>query len=103
VIRVKSPEEVEKELFKAWNFEPKKISLNLNRKTLDNVDELAKIIGITRTSMIELLCRTGVVEQIEVMQKTYEKMLKMKECEEKKNIINQRLKSLKEFEKKVKI
>lgn len=87
-----------KEIFE--NAEKKKISYNINEKTLEMIDELANILGLTRTNILDSIIFSGIKSQTNYLIKTWEDMKKIKEHESKKEKIDELLKKIKEFKKK---
>lgn len=98
---MKTPEEVEKEFFKKFNKNGvKKISLNLSSRTLEMIDEFASILGLTRTTVIEAVIGVGFPEYIRLYEDADKKIRKQEEYEDKKEILNKRIKKVQEFKKK---
>lgn len=78
----------------------KKISINVNKKTLEMVDGLAEIPGITRTQMIEALISSGFMYQIEYFEKVWGEFLEDKGYNDRKKLIEKLLNNLKKFKDK---
>jgi hypothetical protein len=78
----------------------KKISVNINEKTLDMIDELAAIPGMTRTQMIDALVSAGFVYETEFLEKSWKKFLKDKKYIDKKDLLNGLLGKLGKFKEK---
>ncbi len=98
---MQSPILVEKAFFEEFVKKKKKISLNLDEDTVNKIDELSKIIGITRTGLMELLCRLGLIEQTKKSEEIYKQMLKMKRFKDKQSIIKKKLNEISIFKKKL--
>ncbi len=82
------------------NAKTKKISHNLNEKTLEMVDGLSKITGTTRTQMLDAVIVSGIKAQVNYMIKYWERYKKDKNFEGKKEKIGELLEKVKEFKKK---
>ena len=78
----------------------KKISHNINEKTLEMIDEMSNITGTTRTQMLDAIIFSGVKAQTNFMIKSWEIFKKDKKFEAKKEKIEELLGKLKEFKKK---
>lgn len=78
----------------------KKISYNINEKTLEMIDDLAKTLGLNRTSVLDAIIFSGIKSQINYMIKNWEKIRKDKDYENKKEKIDELLKKIKYFKKK---
>ena len=76
----------------------KKISHNINEKTLEMIDELAKITGNTRTNILDAVIFSGIKSQTNFMIKSWEGFKKDKKYKEK--IINDLLEKIRKFKKK---
>jgi len=67
----------EKHFFEMANFkETKKISLNLGSETLNKIDDLAKILKITRTLALESILLIGLKSYIDTLQSANRKIKK---------------------------
>lgn len=78
----------------------KKISVNINEKTLEMIDELATIPGITRTQIIEALMVAGIIYQTEFFEKSWKKFAKDKKYADKKDQLNNLIEKIERFKKK---
>ena len=79
-----------------------KISYNVYEKTLEMIDELAEILGITRTQMLDFLIVSGTKSQTNYMIKIWEEGAKDKKYQEKEkqDKIKKKIKQLEDFKKK---
>jgi hypothetical protein len=79
-----------------------KISYNVYENTLKMIDELAEILGITRTQMLDFLIVSGIKSQTNFMIKTWEEGAKDKKYQEKEKQekIKKKIKTLEEFKKR---
>ncbi|MBS3076918.1 hypothetical protein J4233_01465 [Candidatus Pacearchaeota archaeon] len=91
------PEDIRKAFEKA---KTKKISMNVNEKYLEMIDELARIHDMDRTKIIEALIPAGIKFQTEFSEKTWKKFLEDKEYSDKKELIKNKLKEIEQFKKK---
>ena len=87
-----------KEIFESTKI--KKISYNINEKTLEMIDELAKITEVDRTRILDAITFSGVKAQTNFLIKGWEKLRKDKKFEDKKQKIDRLLKKIREFKKK---
>lgn len=78
----------------------KKISMNLNEKTLEMIDELAQIPGINRSQMVDALISAGFVYQTEFFEKAWKNFLKDKKYSDKQDSLKSLLKKLEKFKEK---
>ena len=78
----------------------KKISHNINEKTLEMIDELAKITGVGRTKILDGIILSGIKSQINYMIKTWELLKKDKKFKDRKKRIEELLGKIEEFKKK---
>ena len=83
--------------------EIKKISMNINKKTLEVIDDLTKIFETTRTQTIAAIIMSGLKAQTNYTEKTWKNMKKDKNFVDKKRRIEQKLRELEKFKKKWKI
>lgn len=92
------PEYLEKYL---EEIQTKKISVNIDEKTLNLIDDLSEIVGITRTNVVTALIGYGVKKYVEVLEKTWTNMLKDPKRDKKKT--ETKLQKLQEFKKKYEV
>ncbi|MFH1311562.1 MAG: hypothetical protein ABIH65_04110 [Nanoarchaeota archaeon] len=78
----------------------KKISHNINEKTLEIIDEMAKITGMNRTQILDGIIMSGIKAQTNYNIKTWELLKKDKEFKDKKERIKELLGKIREFKKK---
>ena len=78
----------------------KKISHNINEKTLEMIDELAKITESDRTKILNAIIFSGIKSQTNFMIKEWENLLKQREYKSKKKRIGGLLEKIKNFKKK---
>ena len=86
--------ELEK-IFGKTNF--RKVSININEKTLMKVDKLAKISGNTRTDMLASIIDIGIEPQIKLITKIWENMKKDKKYADNLKDINEKIGEIKKF------
>ena len=82
------------------NARTKKISHNINEKTLEMIDEMSKITVMTRTQMLDAILFSGVKAQTNFMIKSWEVFKKDRKFENQKVKIEELLGKMKEFKKK---
>ena len=82
------------------NVKTKKISHNLNEKTLEMVDELSKITGTTRTQILDAVIISGIKAQTNFIIRHFENFKNDKKSGDKKEKIKELLGKMKEFKKK---
>ena len=82
------------------NARTKKISHNINEKTLEMIDEMSKITGMTRTQMLDAILFSGVKAQTNFMIKSWEVFKKDKKLKAKREKIEELLGKLKKFKEK---
>lgn len=87
-----------KEIFE--NSKRKKISYDINEKSLEMIDEMASIMGITRSKIFDALVFSGIKAQVNFNLKTWESMKKDKKYEDRKWKIEELIKKLQNFKKK---
>lgn len=75
----------------------RKISINIEDKTLDRVDKLAKISGNTRTDMLGSIIDVGIEPQIDLITKVWENMKKNKKYSNNIKSINEKLDEIKKL------
>jgi len=80
--------------------EKKKISYNVNEKTLEMVDELAGILGASRSQMLDSLIVSGIWAHTTFSIKTWESEKKKKEYRDRIEKIEEIIKKMKEFRKR---
>ena len=78
----------------------KKISLNINEKTLEMIYDMCKVYGLDRTKMIAGIIMSGIKGQTNFTEKTWNNFIKDKEYKDKKKLIEGKLKELESFKKK---
>ncbi|MEK6827686.1 MAG: hypothetical protein AABX99_04350 [Nanoarchaeota archaeon] len=82
----------------------KKISYDINEKTLEMIDEMVKILGISRSQLLDSLMFSGIWAQTNFCLKEWERMKKdnLKDLvhKEKKEEIEKMMKKMEEFKKK---
>lgn len=81
----------------------KKVSFNINEKTLQMVDELKRIYETDRTNTLGSLIMSGIKAQIEFTEKMWKKWLTDKEYSDKKILIKKKLEEIKKFKNKWKV
>ena len=75
----------------------RKISINIEDKTLEKVDKLAKISGNTRTDMLGSIIDVGIEPQIDLIIKTWENMRRDKKYSENIKNINEKIDEIKKI------
>ena len=78
----------------------KKISMDLDEKTLEVIDSLASLTKTSRTVIIEAVLTNGLFSYINFLEKTWKGYLNDKEKSKIKNDIQKLLKDLEELKKK---
>lgn len=85
------------------NAKIKKVSFNINEKTLEMVDGLKKIYGTDRTNTIGAIIMSGIKAQTNFTEKLWKVWVNDKKYVDKKKLITKKLKEIKEFKKKWKV
>jgi hypothetical protein len=85
------------------NKKTKKISYNIHEENLKMIDELAKIVGMTRTQILDALIVSGTKAQVNYMIGVWAVLKRDKKYKDKKKRVNELLKKMIEFKSKWKI
>lgn len=85
------------------NKKTKKISYNIHEENLKMIDELAKIVGMTRTQILDALIVSGTKAQVNYMIGVWAVLKRDKKYKDKKKKVNELLKKMIEFKSKWKI
>lgn len=78
----------------------KNVSCNLNERILEMVDEMAKILGASRSETLDVLIFSGLWAHTTFSIKTWESEKKKKEYEGKRERIEEVIRKIREFKKK---
>ena len=78
----------------------KKISCDINEKTLEMVDEMSRILKVPRSRAIEVFLTGGIITHVNLSIKEWEKEKNKKEYETKKADIEKMIDDIKKFKKK---
>ena len=92
------PEYLEKYL---EEIQTKKISVNLDEKTLNLIDDLSEIVGTTRTNIISALLGYGIKKYVDMLEKIWANMKKDRKYNKEK--LDKKLEKLQKFKKKYEV
>lgn len=85
------------------NAKIKKVSFNINEKTLKMIDELKQVYETDRTNALGSIIMSGIKAQTSFTEKMWKKWLKDKEFADRKKLLNKKIKEIEKFKKKWKV